>query len=186
MGISGDGLYAAYVLLLVLGLRKGELLGLTWEMVSFNAAELYVGEQLQRVGRELLRRPAKTEGSEAPLALPLPDLCVTALKLRRQQQDTARQQAGDRWADTGLVFTTRFGTPIEPRNFTAASTGASARRESAGSPSMAPASPAGRCWPRSTSTRVWPCRSCGTARSPSRWRSTPRSCPRRPAKRFAS
>jgi hypothetical protein len=43
---------------------------------------------------------------------------VTALKLRRQQQDTDRQHAGDRRADTGLVFTTRFGTPIEPRNFT--------------------------------------------------------------------
>jgi integrase len=42
---------------------------------------------------------------------------VTALKLRRQQQDTDREQAG-RWVDTGLVFTTRFGTPIEPRNFT--------------------------------------------------------------------
>jgi len=113
---ESDGLYAAYVLLLVLGLRKGELLGLTWEVVSLDAAELYVGEQLQRVGRQLLRRPTKTEGSEAPL--PLPDLCVTALKLRRQQQDAAREQAGDRWADTGLVFTTRFGTPIEPRNFT--------------------------------------------------------------------
>jgi hypothetical protein len=24
---------------------------------------------------------------------------------------------GRRWADTGLAFTTRFGTPIEPRNF---------------------------------------------------------------------
>jgi hypothetical protein len=43
---------------------------------------------------------------------------VTALKLRRQQQDTAREQAGDLCADTGLVFSTRFGTPIEPRNFT--------------------------------------------------------------------
>jgi integrase len=79
------------------------------------ALTLYVGEQLQRVGRQLLRRATKTEGSEAPL--PLPDLCVTALKLRRQQQDTDREQAG-RWVDTGLVFTTRFGTPIEPRNFT--------------------------------------------------------------------
>ncbi len=43
---------------------------------------------------------------------------MTALKLRRQQQDTEREQAGGRWADTGLVFSTRFGTPIEPRNFT--------------------------------------------------------------------
>jgi integrase len=25
---------------------------------------------------------------------------------------------GDGWIETGLVFTTRYGTPIEPRNFT--------------------------------------------------------------------
>jgi integrase len=101
---------------LVLGLRKGELLGLTWELVSLDNAELYVGEQLQRVGRQLLRRPTKTEGFEAPL--PLPDLCVAALKLRRQQQDADRDRAGTGWVQTGLVFTTRRGTPIEPRNFT--------------------------------------------------------------------
>jgi integrase len=35
---DGDGLYAAYVLLLVLGLRKGELLGLTWEMINLDNA----------------------------------------------------------------------------------------------------------------------------------------------------
>jgi integrase len=113
---DGDGLYAAYVLLLVLGLRKGELPGLTWELVSLDNTELYVGEQLQRVGRQLLRHPTKTEGSEAPL--PLPGLCMAALKLRRQQQDTDRERAGDRWVQSGLVFTTRYGTPIEPRNFT--------------------------------------------------------------------
>src|SRR5579864_3565837 len=49
--------------------------------------------------------------------LPLPDLCVTVLKIRSKQQDAARDRAGDGWIDTGLVFTTRHGTPIEPRNF---------------------------------------------------------------------
>ncbi len=108
-------LYAAYVLVLVLGLRKGELLGLTWELVDLDAGELRVGEQLQRVGRQLLRRETKTETSEAPL--PLPDVCITALKLRRQQQDADRARADGSWVDTGLVLTTRRGTPIEPRNF---------------------------------------------------------------------
>jgi integrase len=31
--------------------------------------------------------------------------------------DADRDHAGDGWIDTGLVFTTRHGTPIEPRNF---------------------------------------------------------------------
>ena len=110
-----DVLYAAYVLILVLGLRKGELLGLTWELVDLDKAELFVGEQVQRVGRRLLRRQVKTEASEAPL--PLPAICVAALKLRRAQQDAARHRHADRWADSGLIFTTRYGTPIEPRNF---------------------------------------------------------------------
>ncbi len=112
---DGDVLYPAYVLVLVLGLRKGELLGLTWELVNLDQAELYIGEQVQRVGRQLIRSATKTESSEAPL--PLPDLCIAALRLRQDEQDADREHADDAWIDTGLVFTTRHGTPIEPRNF---------------------------------------------------------------------
>jgi integrase len=37
---AGETLYAAFVLVLVLGLRKGEVLGLAWEQVDLDAAEL--------------------------------------------------------------------------------------------------------------------------------------------------
>ena len=112
---ADDSLYAAFVLILVLGLRRGEVLGLAWELVDLDQAELFVGEQLQRVNHKILRRETKTEASEAPL--PLPAICVAALKLRKKQQDSARRAHSERWTDTGLVFTTRYGTPIEPRNF---------------------------------------------------------------------
>ena len=42
---------------------------------------------------------------------------MTALKVRQNQQDADRARAGDGWINTGLVFTTRRGTPIEPLNF---------------------------------------------------------------------
>src|SRR5215472_7308004 len=114
---AGEALDPAFVLVLVLGLRRGEVLGLAWQQLDLDGdePELYVGEQLQRVRHQLVRREVKTETSEAPI--PLPDLCVTALTIRKRQQEADRVKAGDGWTETGLVFTTRHGTPIEPRNF---------------------------------------------------------------------
>jgi integrase len=111
-----DYLYAAYVLILVLGLRKGEVLGLTWSDVDLNAGELSVGHQLQRVRRQLLHSAiVKTEASEA--VLPLPDICIAALRARQKAQTAARRAAGELWIDSDFVFTTRYGTPVDPRNF---------------------------------------------------------------------
>jgi integrase len=67
------------------------------------------------VGRQLLYRETKTESSEA--ILPLPDLCVTALKERRADQFTDAEPFGEVWLGDDFVFTTKFGTPIDPRNF---------------------------------------------------------------------
>ncbi|GIJ42878.1 hypothetical protein Vwe01_62030 [Micromonospora andamanensis] len=112
---DADPLYAAYALVLVTGLRKGEALGLPWADVDLDAGELTIGRQLQRVRGKLLHRDTKTQASDA--TLPLPDICLAALKLRQQQRDEAQAVAGKAWHETGLVFTTRYGTPIEPRNF---------------------------------------------------------------------
>jgi integrase len=93
-----DPMYAAYVLILVLGLRKGEVLGLTWPDVNFGANEVAIPHQLQRVGRQLHYRETKTEASEA--ILPLPDLCMTVLKERRADQLTDAEPFGDAWPRT--------------------------------------------------------------------------------------
>jgi integrase len=110
-----DPLYAVYVLILVLGLRKGEVLGLTWDDVDLESGELSIGLQLQRVSRQLLHRETKTSASDA--TLPLPDICVTALKLRKTEEADAKAKAGSAWHGGKLIFTTKWGTPIEPRNF---------------------------------------------------------------------
>jgi integrase len=113
----GDPLYAAYVLILVLGLRKGEVLGLTWANVNLDAGEVDISWQLQRVRRQLLHRETKTDASEA--TLPLPDLCVAVLRERLKEQDADRRAATptEEWNETGLVFTSRYGSPIDPRHF---------------------------------------------------------------------
>ncbi|WP_234356847.1 tyrosine recombinase XerC [Streptomyces sp. NBRC 110028] len=110
-----DPLYAAWVLILLLGFRRGEVLGLTWQGVNLDAGEVTVQLQLQRIRRRLVHDETKTEASTA--TLPLPDICVAALRARRKEQEAAKQTAGELWTDSNFVFTTRYGTPIEPRNF---------------------------------------------------------------------
>jgi integrase len=109
-----DALAPAFVLLIALGLRRGEVLGLRWTDVDLDGRSLQVRQQLQRSEGRLQLVAVKTQRSNR--ALPLPDLCVRALRKRRSEQATDRMAAGASWQDTGLVFTTHHGTPVEPRN----------------------------------------------------------------------
>jgi hypothetical protein len=70
--------------------------------------------QLQRVAGELRHDETKTDDSTRVVALPRP--CVGALRRHRAQHAADRLTAGDRWTESGLVFTTRKGTPLEPQN----------------------------------------------------------------------
>lgn len=91
------------------------MLGLVWDDLDLDGGELTVGLQLQRIGGKLLHRDTKTQASDA--TLPLPDICVTALRQARVRQNEARLRAGVAWQDEdGFVFTTRYGRPVEPRN----------------------------------------------------------------------
>jgi integrase len=77
---------------------------------------LTVRQALQRVGGELLTVLPKTQRSARRVALPAE--CVTALRAQRAQQLADKKAAGENWKSDGhnLIFTTKNGTPIEPRN----------------------------------------------------------------------
>jgi integrase len=106
-------LHALWVLLVMLGVRRGEVLALRWADVDLGAGTVAVLGSLQRVGSSLQRVPTKTRGSQRTIPLPAP--CVEALRAHRARQNTDRLAAGTRWVTSDLVFTTRHGTPIEPR-----------------------------------------------------------------------
>src|SRR4051794_31267711 len=120
-----DPYYVAYVLILVLGLRRGEALGLAWADVDTTTGEAFIGWQVQRVGGQLVRRRTKTASSDAPL--PLPNLCSSALTAHRARQRRWVDSAGEAWHDHGLIVTTRYGEPVDPRNFHRAFKARSAR-----------------------------------------------------------
>jgi integrase len=114
--VEGDSLEALYSLALATGLRQGELLGLRWDDVDLEAATLRVNHALQRYGGQLHMVPPKTARSRRVVSLP--EVVVRALEAHRFRQLQDRRKAGERWRDVGLLFATRWGTPIEPRNAT--------------------------------------------------------------------
>jgi len=113
------------VLILVLGFRKGEALGLIepdsgWEFADDDTALIDLEWQLQRVGGYPLTHKQVLKADGSTDTLPLPPIAVTALRIAKRNQDAMR---ADRWPETcicgekhQLVFTTRNGLPIEPRN----------------------------------------------------------------------
>lgn len=104
---------------LMLGLRPGELCGLRWSDVDIDSRTLHVRQSLKRErgagGREVLRfGDPKTAKSRRSLSLPAP--VVTALQRQRAHQAAQRLVLGAAWQDSGLVFTTSIGTPLNPSN----------------------------------------------------------------------
>ncbi|MCO5970213.1 site-specific integrase [Actinoallomurus sp. WRP6H-15] len=109
-----EPLYPAFVLLLVYGLRRGEVLGLGWDDVDLDQDVIGVRWQLQRVDGALIRTEVKTEAGKRDLPM-LPIIRDAFVELAERQM-FARRRAGADWQETGLVFTTKTGRPIEPRN----------------------------------------------------------------------
>ncbi|CNF01090.1 phage integrase family protein [Mycobacterium tuberculosis] len=109
-----ERLYALWILALCLGLRRGVLLGLRWEDVTLvgcrtcdgeggevdgaecqtcagsgvESATLEVAQTLQRVGGALRFVRPKTDDSER--TIPLPPVCITALREHKVRQTAER------------------------------------------------------------------------------------------------
>ncbi|MEU7047191.1 tyrosine-type recombinase/integrase [Streptomyces eurythermus] len=111
--------YAACVLVLVLGLRRSELLGLRWQDIDFDARQFTPVKQVQRKkGVGLILKDLKTESSQA--TLPLPEFCARALEERRQLQELERKIAGDHWhqnPDQDVIFSSEHGGLTDPVGF---------------------------------------------------------------------
>ena len=106
--------FPALVLIASTGLRKGEALGLSWERVDLEAGSLVVRATLGRIGNRLVISEPKTERSRR--TVPLSPAVVALLRKHKVSQSEERLRAGDQWQDSGLVFTTEFGGPVDPRN----------------------------------------------------------------------
>jgi integrase len=104
-----DRLRAYFVLSLLTGVRTEEARALRWDHIHLNARVPYIDVWMSvRAGGDV-----KTRTSRRSLALP--ERAVEALEKHAELQASERAEPGP-WQDSGLVFTTQTGGPLDAAN----------------------------------------------------------------------
>ncbi|MFA7078604.1 MAG: site-specific integrase, partial [Syntrophomonas sp.] len=116
--IANHRLYAAFLLELTTGLRRGELLGVQWGDLNPDTGALKIRRQVSRV--KLPGNPSTLE--YAPLKTPssyrtimLPAITLKALESHRKQQNEEKMRWRTIYPDEDLIFCTPLGGKLDTR-----------------------------------------------------------------------
>jgi len=110
---KGHNMEALFMLALTTGMRRGEILALKWQDVSFLEKTLQVRRTFTRTpGHRYVEAETKTKKSRRSIVLP--DMLLELLARHRFLQAEAKKEAGEYWQEQDLVFPTSLGTPLNP------------------------------------------------------------------------
>ena len=96
----------------LLGLRREEIMGLTWEHIDFEQKVIKIVEARTMAGNQIITKPPKTATSTRTLHMP-PDI-EDVLRREQKKQQAYKEALGDRYQDSGYVFTHEDGRPVRP------------------------------------------------------------------------
>jgi len=94
----------------LLGLRRGELIGLKWIDVDLDRRTLVVRRTGTRIGGQYVEGPPKSARSRRTIMLPL--MLVDELRQHRARVQAERLQVGPIWEDEDRVFPNQRGGPL--------------------------------------------------------------------------
>ena len=101
-------------LLIVTGCRRGEIMGLKWDKVDLDRQRITIDRALL-VGKSGTAYEDTTKTGDTRY-LNIPAETVQLLREYRREQTIMRLKNGDRWNDTGYVFTRDDGRPMNPES----------------------------------------------------------------------
>ena len=113
--VEGHDLYAAFYVKANTGMRRGELLGLTWRGIDFDNARLSVAQTVTAPDYRMVVSDVKSAHSLR--TIDLDERTVAVLRSWRKQQLEAYMQTGVRTDDSGFVFARPDGDPLHPDYF---------------------------------------------------------------------
>ena len=114
--IEEHRLYAAYHLIALRGLRRGEAAGLRWCDIDLDGKTAVISQQLQQYDGRLAICPPKTPHSTRVIALD--HTTVAALRAHRDRQGAEAGAYGPGYRKSGFFFTNLNGDPMAPDRLT--------------------------------------------------------------------
>ncbi|MCL2078190.1 MAG: site-specific integrase [Oscillospiraceae bacterium] len=116
---KGHRLEALYTLALATGMRRGEILALSWDNVNLNTKSIMVKSSVSRIKdpdtqkTDLIFSEPKTKAGRR--SVPIVDSLIPVLESHKERQDSEKATAGSAWNERNLVFCSNVGSIIEPR-----------------------------------------------------------------------
>ncbi len=107
-----DRLAVLYRVVLLHGLRRGEVCGLRWQDLDLERGVLHVRQQHVWVGGEARSGEPKSRKSRRSFRLDAGT--VAALRAHKTRQLRERMRVGAAWEDRDLVFCNEDGSPLKP------------------------------------------------------------------------
>src|SRR5947208_13542198 len=114
--VEDDRLYAMWVVVLAIGLRRGEVAGLRWDDVDLERREAAIRRTRVVVGWQVHVSEPKTRSSRRTVSLD--PTTVAVLRAHRARQLEERPAWGPGWRDSGYVFCSEDGQPVHPQRIT--------------------------------------------------------------------
>lgn len=104
------------ILLILTGCRRGEIMGLQWDRVSFDLRTIKIDHAiLYSRNKGIYLDTTKTADVRF---LKIPAEAVALLQQWQQEQSAMRLASGNLWHETGFVFTQENGRPMNPDSIT--------------------------------------------------------------------
>jgi integrase len=112
--VEATRMHAYVVVSLLTGARTEELRALLWSDVDLlGRPDLKPPVPPSMAVWRSVRATGDTKTKRSRRTLALPARCVDVLSEHSRLQARMRAEAGAKWVDLGLVFTTRYGTPLD-------------------------------------------------------------------------
>ena len=117
---DGTRLYIPALLAVTTGLRRGEMLSLTWADIDMERSTLGVYRTWDRLGARYELKEPKTRRSRRVVVMP--EMTTDALRIHRRIQARRREELGARYSTAygDLVVCMPDGTPWPPDSFSSA------------------------------------------------------------------